>query len=316
MTTHTLRRPRPGAPTRGHRRGRSRTATALGTWGARRVCVVLIALTGISVLLFPSAATWLSDRTQHAAIGGYVDTVRGMTPEATRTALAAAHDYNRHLVAGPLLDPYTATSDARVPSADPVYQTYLHTLDVGGDEIMGYVAAPEIGLSLPIYHGTAPATLDRGIGHLYGTALPVGGPGTHSVLTGHSGLVRSTMFTNIRKLRRGDEFTVTVLDHTLTYRVDQIRTVLPEDTDALRAVAGKDYVTLVTCTPIGVNSHRLLVRGVRVAGDAGSSQQVSVGGRAAGAGFPWWLLLAVFALLVVLFATRPLGPRRGPAADA
>lgn len=284
------------------------TSSILGAWGPRRACVVLIALAGVAVMLFPAGARWFSAGAQHATVGGYVDTVRGMTPAATRKALAGAHAYNRRLPTGPLLDPYTTADDARDPAADPRYQDYLHTLDVEADGVIGYVAAPEIGMSLPIYHGTAPDTLDRGVGHLYGTALPVGGPGTHSVLTGHSGLVRSTMFSNIRKLRRGDEFTVTVLDQTLTYRVDQLRTVLPDDTSALGPVAGQDYVTLVTCTPIGVNSHRLLVRGVRVAAGGSAPSRLTVGARGSGAGFPLWALWAVLALAAILLATRPLGP--------
>lgn len=272
--------------------------------------MVLLALVGIGVLLYPSSARWFSDRSHAAVVSGYAKAVESMLPADKQRALAAAHAYNDHLPPGPLRDPYGA--GAAAPTVDAAYRAYLDTLDVGAGGVIGYVSAPSIGLSLPIYHGTAAETLDRGVGHLYGTALPVGGAGTHSVLTAHSGLVNATMFTDIDKLRDGDEFSVTVLDQTITYRVDRIRTVLPDQTDSLRPVAGKDLLTLVTCAPIGVNTHRLLVEGVRVPDADTASARRSIVGRAGGPGFPGWLVEALGAALLIVVATRRLGDTSAP----
>lgn len=289
--------------------GRSRWAF-ITAWTVRRAIVVLIAVAGLGVLLFPSAASWTSDRAHAATVGAYVGTVRSLPPQRIHDALRAAHAYNRHLPAGPLQDPYAASGAGRQTARGSQVDDYLHTLDVGPDGMLGVVAVPSIGVSLPIFHGTAAETLDRGVGHLYGTALPVGGAGTHGVLTGHSGIVGSTLFTNLHKVSLGDEIVVTVLDQILTYRVDNIRTVLPDKTDSLAPEPGKDYLTLVTCTPIGVNSHRLLVRGVRVPTSAAAASRSVVAGDRPHAGFPWWAVAGAGGVLLVLLVTRPLGERR------
>ncbi|WP_017933362.1 class C sortase [Nocardioides sp. Iso805N] len=285
-------------------------------WTIRRALVVLIAAAGLGVLLYPGAATWFSDRAHAATVGAYVDTVHSLPPARIQEMLQAAHDYNEHLPAGPLQDPYSASGAGRQTAQGAQVDDYLRTLDVGPESMMGVVAVPSIGVSLPIFHGTAAETLDRGVGHLYGTALPVGGAGTHSVLTGHSGIVGSTLFTNLHKAKLGDEITVTVLDQTLTYRVDQIKTVLPSQTESLAPTPGKDYLTLVTCTPIGVNSHRLLVRGVRVPPAAAAAQQSAVVTGRPHVGFPWWALEGAGGLLVLLLLTSPLGVRRTSVAPA
>lgn len=277
------------------------------SWTLRRAFVLVMALAGVGVLLYPAAATWFSDRAHAGVISGYVRSVTAMTPERTSRLLRVAEEYNRHLPTGPLLDPYTSSTSQAESAAGGSVWTYLHTLDVGPQGIIGLLAVPSIGVSLPIYHGTGADTLDRGIGHLYGTALPVGGSGTHSVLTGHSGIPGDTLFTHLHQVHLGDRFTVTVLDRTLTYEVDQIRTVLPAQTSSLVAVPGRDYITLVTCTPIGVNTHRLLVRGVRVnPPGAPGAQRDAVPGRP-GAGFPWWVLEGLAALVVVVCGTAHLG---------
>ena len=283
-------------------------------WSLRRAVVVLIAVAGLAVLLYPGAATWASDRTHEAAVGAYVSTVGSLPPARIRQMLKDAHDYNKHLPSGPLQDPYSASGAGRQTAEGEGVADYLHTLDAGAEGVMGVVAVPSIDVSLPIFHGTAADTLDRGVGHLYGTALPVGGAGTHSVLTGHSGIVGSTLFSNLHKVRLGDELTVTVLDQTLTYRVDQVETVLPEETGSLAPTPGKDYLTLVTCTPIGVNSHRLLVRGVRVPTTAVAAQQTVEVGSDPRHAVPWWALEGAAGVLVVLFLTRSLGERRRPSA--
>ena len=292
-------------PRRRKHAGRRRR-DVLTRWTFRRALVVVLGIAGLSVLLYPSAGAWFTDRAHASTVSGYVETVKSMTPTQIRRELAAAHRYNRTLPTGPLRDPYSSSGAGQETAVGADAERYLHTLDVVTGGVMGVLAINSIGLSLPVYHGTGASTLDKGVGHLYGTALPVGGPGTHAVLTGHSGVAGITLFSNLHKMQLGDTFTITILDKTLTYQVDQIKTVLPEQTEALQPVRGKDYVTLVTCTPIGVNSHRLLVRGVRVPTPDSASTAASLGGRN-GPGFPWWLLEALAGLLVVLLVTTPLG---------
>jgi len=176
---------------------------------------------------------------------------------------------------------------------------------------MGVIGIGSIGVNLPIYHGVAADVLDRGAGHLPGSALPVGGAGTHSVLTTHSGIVGRELFTRLNKVHVGDTFTITVLNQTLTYQVDQIKTVLPSDIATLAPMPGEDYVTLITCTPIGVNSHRLLVRGHRVAGAETTTPAQIIQSLRHG-GFPWWLVIAAGAVPAAVVLTAPLArqPRR------
>ena len=144
------------------------------------------------------------------------------------------------------------------------FPSYESTLDVTGTGIMGYITIEKIGVELPIYHGTSDAVLQVAAGHLEGTSLPVGGASTHAVISAHRGLPSAKLFTNLDQLEEGDTFTITVLDRTLTYEVDNISIILPTETDSLKVVDGKDYVTLMTCTPYGINTHRLLVRGRRI----------------------------------------------------
>jgi sortase A len=155
----------------------------------------------------------------------------------------------------------------RAPLYEPTQVIgYNDTLDITGTGIMGYIDIEKIGVELPIYHGVDQGVLQIGVGHLEGSSLPVGGENTHCILTGHRGLPSAKLFTDLDEMKIGDKFTVTVLDRVLTYEVDQIKVVLPEDTSELTIREGKDYCTLVTCTPYGINTHRLLIRGVRVEG--------------------------------------------------
>lgn len=298
--------PSTAEPRRKQRRGQRRDV--LTRWTLRRALVVLLGIAGMTVLLYPTAGAWFTDRAHASTVSGYVETVRSMAPAEIREALAAARRYNKHLPTGPLRDPYSATGAGQETAVGADAERYRNTLDVVTGGVMGVVAIDAIGLNLPVYHGTGAAALDHGVGHLYGTALPVGGRGTHAVLTGHSGIAGVTLFSNLHKVHLGDTFTVTVLDRTLTYQIDEIETVLPEQTDSLAPVGGKDYITLVTCTPIGVNSHRLLVRGVRIPTPETASPPAFVGG-GSGPGFPWWLLGALGGLLGILVVTTPLGRR-------
>ena len=219
--------------------------------------------------------------------------------------LDVAHGYNANLPNGPLRDPFAVGPDGKPIEIGEGRQSYQDALNPQGDGIMATISIPKIDVSLPIYHGTSEHSLDNGVGHLYGSGLPVGGEGVHSVLTAHSGLVGSKLFSDVHTLELGDTFTISVAGEILTYKIDDIRTVLPDELQALRQVAGKDYVTLVTCTPIGINTHRLLVRGVRIPTPDGAADEIASNNAIR---FPWWGLPTPAAALLLAFGTRPLAP--------
>lgn len=214
----------------------------------------LVFIVGICLLLYPSFSNWWNQNKASRAVASYDDTVTNMTDEDYSSIVESAEAYNESLL--------TATNRWSVD--DPVNASYYDLLVVPGTDIMGYLSIPSIDVELPIYHGTDAAVLQVGIGHLEGSSLPIGGKGTHAVLSGHTGLESSRLLTDLDKVTVGDTFTITVLNETLTYEVDQILVVLPDEMDSLAIDPDEDYVTLVTCTPYGVNTHRLLVRGHRI----------------------------------------------------
>lgn len=269
--------------------------------------MLVVAVVGVAILLYPTTASWFSARAHDAEVTGYVEQVQRLPLPEKEAELLRAREYNELLPGVPLGDPYAA--GAGMDATATGVPEYLDQLDT--TSAMARVHIPAIGVDLPIYHGTDMQTLSQGVGHLFGSSLPVGGAGAHAVLTGHSGLVEATMFDDLHELSEGDVFTITVLDEVLTYEVDQILTVEPADTDALQVVPGKDYVSLVTCTPIGVNSHRLLVRGERVETPAFAGGPVTVRGTGQPAGFPWWALGLLAVPTVFAVAMRA---RRRPAA--
>ena len=217
--------------------------------------LVLIFLAGIGLLAYPTFSDWWNDLHQSRAIAGYVEKVSDMSDEKSRAMWEAAQAYNERLL---------QKSGDRFVLTDEEKEAYNKVLDVTGTGIMGYVNIPRIAVSLPIYHGTDPAVLEIAVGHIEGSSLPVGGKGTHCVISGHRGLPSAKLFTDIDQLKEGDTFQLQVLNRTLTYEVDQIRIVLPDQLEDLAIDPDKDYCTLVTCTPYGVNTHRLLVRGHRI----------------------------------------------------
>ncbi len=286
-----------------------RKRTFSDDWPLRRVLVILLAVIGAGVMLYPSAAAWLSDLEHDGKVNAYVAEVQTISATDQQSLLDAANAYNAALPDGPLRDPYTLTAAGEAADLGDGLATYRDTLAVGPGGMMGVVDIPEIGVELPIYHDTSEATLSKGLGHLYGSTLPVGGTGTHAVLTGHSGYVNATLLNELNQLRKGDTFTIAVLGEVLTYQVDQILTVLPNETEALRRVPGKDYVTLITCTPTGVNSHRLLVRGSRIPTPVADAASATYGYGGAGTRVPWWAVWGVTAVIVVVLATWPLRRR-------
>ena len=217
--------------------------------------LILIFLAGVGLLVYPTFSDWWNDLHQSRAIAGYVEKVSDMSDEKNRAMWEAAQAYNKKLL---------AKSGDRFALTYEEKEAYNKVLDVTGTGIMGYVNIPKIAVSLPIYHGTDPAVLEIAVGHIEGSSLPVGGKGTHCVISGHRGLPSAKLFTDIDRLKEGDTFQLQVLNRTLTYEVDQIRIVLPDQLEDLAIDPDKDYCTLVTCTPYGVNTHRLLVRGHRI----------------------------------------------------
>lgn len=279
-------------------------------WALANVVVGAIVLAGAAILAYPSAATWFSDVTHASTVSGYAREVSGASSEKLEALLDDAREYNQNLPDGPLRDPYILNEEGETVDPEADRESYLEQLSIQEASPMARIRIPGIGVDLPVYHGADEETLARGIGHLYGSSLPVGGEGTHAVLTGHSGIPESTLFTNLHKLDIGDEFSVDVAGETLVYRVDQIEVVLPDDGDLLRQVEGRDYVTLLTCTPTGVNTHRLLVRGQRVTGEEPDSGAVALAAPPAGPAFPWdaaAILLAGLALAGLI--ARPAKPK-------
>jgi sortase A len=214
-------------------------------------CALLI---GLGIMLYPFASDWWNTRHRTQAIAAYEQAVADNTAERNQELWDEAVAYNEEL-------PRDA---GRFKLTDEQRQRYDATLDVTDTGVMGYVDIPKISVRLPIYHGTDDTILQVAIGHIPGSSLPVGGTGTHCVISGHRGLPSARLFSDIDRLQEGDLFTLNVLGKTLTYQVDQIRTVEPNDLDDLAIDEGADLCTLVTCTPYGVNTHRLLVRGHRV----------------------------------------------------
>ncbi len=222
------------------------------------VILVVILLAGVCILLYPSVSDWWNSMHATRAIAGYVTAVEDLSGEEKERMLEAARRYNAALADG--VD-YDLTEEE--------YAEYLSLLDIGGTGIMGYVQISAIGVNLPVYHSVDEAVLQIAVGHIPGSSLPVGGERSHSVLSGHRGLPSAKLFSDLDQMQEGDVFTLNVMDQTITYMVDQIRIVLPEETDDLAIQAGKDYCTLVTCTPYGINTHRMLVRGRRIENIAG-----------------------------------------------
>ena len=218
------------------------------------IFLILILLVGLSLLLYPTVSDYWNSFHQTRAIAAYSEEVANLNQEQYDEIWAAAERYNASL----------NDRDEAYLLSDVHKEEYERQLDVSGLGIMGYIEIPSIDCSLPIYHGTDESVLQIAVGHLEWTSLPVGGESTHCVLSGHRGLPSAKLFTNLDKLNEGDIFMLRVMDEVLTYEVDQILIVEPQQVEALRIVEGQDYCTLVTCTPYGINTHRLLVRGHRI----------------------------------------------------
>ena len=253
---------------------------------------LVLVLVGVAVLLYPVMATQHNNDEQQRLAKMYTATVNSAGPETIAKERASAETYNNNLESAPILDPWLESQRPDTPQ----YQAYLHEMDI--DPVMARIVIPSIHVSLPIYHGTDSRTLTEGVGHLFGTSLPIGGPSTHAVLTGHTGLSTATMFDNLNQLKKGDVFYVSSLGQTLKYEVNDITVVKPEETDSLRKVPGRDLVTLITCTPYGVNSHRLLVTGERVPMDPTAAAAEEA--KALPAPMQTWMKAIIVAVVIIL----------------
>ncbi|MDK4235263.1 class C sortase [Corynebacterium propinquum] len=274
----------------------------------RRVVVpALIILVGISVLLYPVVSTQWNNYIQRKVIEEYSSEITEVPQEQLNAALEAAREYNANSGGGPILDPWLA----RVSEDNQDYQHYLEQLS--GLHAMSQVSIPSIDSSLPVYHGTTEEVLQKGLGHLYGTSLPVGGEGTHSVITGHTGLTTSTMWDNLVDVKEGDAIYVNTFGEKMKYQVTSTEVVLPHETESLAQQTGKDLITLITCTPYGVNSHRLLVHAERVPLDPEDETAFDQKNRIV----QWWMwALLIVALLAIAYLIHWIRKERRKAAAA
>ena len=272
------------------------------------VLAVLFMIAGIGILLYPAVSNLMYEQRQKELAEYYESIVTEMPEEERDSQWEECRIYNDDLRAGGVLltDPF---DEAQLdPSAHP----YVDLLNAAGDGAMGSLEIPAIGVDLVIYHGTEEEVLQKGVGHLQGSSLPVGGTGTHAVLSAHTGLSDKKLFTDLDQLEKGDTFYIHVLGDILAYQVDQIKVVLPSETEDLMINAEEDYVTLITCTPYGVNSHRLLVRGTRIPYEGAEQRAEETAGLKTGA----WLAdyvkagLAGMTLLIILAAVVSLLKRK------
>ena len=221
------------------------------------ICAAVLFLTALGLTLYPLISNYVNQKYASEIQTAYQELIQQTDDSVLQEAKQRAVSYNLAITPG--------TADAySEESLSSAAENYDNQLDIAGNGVMGYVEIPKIQVNLPIYHGTDAEVLDRGVGHLLGSSLPVGGENTHTILSGHSGMASQKMFTDLEQLTQGDVFYLNVLNETLAYQVTEINTVLPYETDLLGIVPGEDLCTLVTCTPYGINTHRLLVRGSRI----------------------------------------------------
>lgn len=252
---------------------------------------VLIILAGLLVLMYPVISTQWNNRAQEQVAKMYEDQLEAAPPEQVNRAYEAAVEYNRTHTDGPILDPWLA----RISEDNAEYKAYEAQL--AGVSAMSQLAIPSIDVRLPVFHGTSENTLQKGLGHLYGSALPTGGEGFHSVITGHTGLTTATLFDDLVDVKEGDAIYVSTFGKRLKYQVYKTEVVLPDETDSLRAEAGRDLLTLVTCTPYGINTHRLLVHAERVPLDPDEATVLDESTSTV----QWWMwVLGAVALLVLV----------------
>lgn len=268
--------------------------------------IILIFVAGIGTMSYPLVSSVINNIESRSHVEEYTKTTKQLSSEETLEMFKQAEEYNHSLTNNVIItDPFDEKAYKKIGA------NYENALNVDGNGLIGYIDIPKINVYMPIYHGTTDKILAKGAGHLQNTSLPVGGKSTHSVISAHTAYPGETFFDYLTDMQEGDEFYVHVLDRVLKYEVDSIKVVLPEETDDLRVIRGEDYVTLLTCTPYSINTHRLLVRGKRVAYD--DSKYITTGASAASFGdngifflgykIPYWtaaLIVVGFVALVVI----------------
>ena len=253
--------------------------------------MILSLLAGIAFMFYPDISHWYNGRIHTGLMQAYNAEVAEMNRSTIDAEFARARAYNEALGGVHINDPFLVGSGAVLP---PAY--YMETLNVGG--LMAQIEIPVIEVNLPVFHTTSAEVLERGVGHIEGTSFPIGGMGTHAVLTGHSGLVSSAMFDDLEELVFGDLFFIHVLDQTLAYMVDDIIVVLPHEVESLRIAQDADFVTLITCVPYAINTHRLLVRGIRVPYTPDMIENIAPHTRT----IDWRILLLIIVFVIVLIS--------------
>ncbi|PRQ11661.1 class C sortase [Corynebacterium sp. 13CS0277] len=262
---------------------------------------LVLVLLGVLVLSYPMVAMQWNNYRQAKIAEQYASIIQDQPQAKVYEGLEHAEEYNRQHSNGPTYDPWTGGVDLKSPE----YQEYLSQLALV--DTMSQIVIPSIGVNLPVKHGTESDTLDSAIGHLFGSSLPVGGESTHSVLTGHTGLTNSTLFDNLTAVKEGDAFYLNTYGRKMKYLVDEIQVVLPDKTDKLGIQEGRDLVTLITCTPYGINSHRLLVTGHRVPMDPEEETRAFTKNNTIV--WTWWMILTVVAVVLILLVMLILGAR-------
>lgn len=262
-------------------------------------------LIAFSLILYPVVSNYVNQLHSTTIATDYEQEVSHLSENLENEMIEQAREYNKSLIGiSSFIDPFSDTEG--IQTEDDVYNNLLKIDDT---KMMGYIDIPKIDIVLPIYHGTSESVLQSGVGHLPNTSLPVGGESSHAVLSGHRGLANAKIFTDLNKMEIGDVFYIKILHHTFAYQVDQILTVLPSETDALQIEKGKDYVTLVTCTPYAVNTHRLLVRGTRIPYEEAKNVDEEVGLHRT---IPFYMIILIggIAAVVIIWISTKIYSRR------
>ena len=260
----------------------------------RHLIAVLIIVGGIVLVCYPSFASFINQQFANREIADYKNEMKDSSEEELEKNMQLAYEYNATLPGGYPADPFTGDNIANLKGTK--FETFWM---VQAEAMLGYVEVPSISVYLPIYYGTSEKVLDEGVGLLANTSLPVGGNGTHAVLSAHTGMASKKLFTDLNLVKEGDIFFIHVLNQNFAYQVDQIKVVLPENTDDLYIEEGKDYVTLLTCTPFGINDHRLLVRGERIDYDFSKNDTIAVTPKVVVDNYLWAYVTGITVVLIL-----------------
>lgn len=274
------------------------------------IAPLVLVVVGLAILLYPTISNFLIEQNASRMIESYGDAVDALSEEERLAILDEAHAYNAALAARAGAGSAGEADSASSAESAALLERYNEVLDLDGNGMMGYISIPSIEVTLPIYHGVEEQVLQEAVGHIEGTSLPVGGMATHAVLSGHRGLPSAKLFTDLDQMQEGELFFIRVLDETFAYQVDGIETVLPSETSSLAIRAGEDRVTLVTCTPYGINSHRLLVHAHAVPYVPEMDELVGKPGNFINIPLPYLLLVIALAVLAVVFAVLRHRQRR------